>query len=60
MARSLTGQTIAAGQTSRTFAVTVNGDQTRENSETFLVNLSSPLGATILDSKAQGLITNDD
>jgi hypothetical protein len=60
VARSLSGQTIAAGQTSRTFAVTINGDQARENSETFLVNLSSPLGATILDSQAQGLIANDD
>lgn len=60
VARTLSGQTIAAGQSSRTFAVTINGDQTRENSETFLVNLSSPLGATILDSQAQGLITNDD
>ena len=60
MARSLSGQTITAGQTSRTFTVTINGDQTREGSEAFLVGLSSPRGATILDSQARGLITNDD
>lgn len=60
VARSLSGQTIAAGQTSRTFAVTISGDQTREGSETFLVGLSTPRGATIFDSQAQGLITNDD
>jgi hypothetical protein len=60
IARSLSGQTITAGQTSRTFTVTINGDRTREGSETFLVSLSSPRGATILDSQARGLITNDD
>lgn len=60
VARSLSGQTIAAGQTSRTFTVTINGDQARESNETFLVSLSSPRGATVLDSQAQGLITNDD
>lgn len=60
VARSLTGQTIAAGQTSRTFTVTINGDTGRENSESFYVGLSAPRGATILDSQARGLITNDD
>jgi hypothetical protein len=50
VARSLTGQTIAAGQTSRTFTVTINGDRTKENNETFWVGLSAPVGATILDS----------
>jgi chitinase len=40
--------------------VTINGDQVRESNETFLVGLSSPLGATIFDSQAQGSITNDD
>ena len=60
VARSLSGQTIAAGQISRTFTVTINGDQARESNETFLVSLSSPRGATVLDSQAQGLITNDD
>ena len=60
VARSLSGQTLAAGQTSRTFTVTINGDTTRENNETFWVGLSAPVGATVLDSQARGLISNDD
>ncbi|HJW46919.1 MAG TPA: Calx-beta domain-containing protein, partial [Lysobacter sp.] len=58
--RSLSGQTIAPGQTSRTFTVTINGDRTKESNETFWVGLGTPVGATILDSQARGLITNDD
>jgi len=60
VARSLTGQTIAAGQTSRTFAVTVNGDVNRGPSETFKVNLSGASGATLADSQAIGTIVDDD
>jgi hypothetical protein len=51
---------FAAGQTSRTIAVVVNGDTTVEPNETFLVNLSGPVGATIADGQGQGTITNDD
>ncbi|KAF1711888.1 hypothetical protein CSC73_03580 [Pseudoxanthomonas sacheonensis] len=59
-ARSLAGETIAAGQTSRTFTVTVNGDAEREPSETFTVNLSGATGATLADGQATGTIVSDD
>jgi hypothetical protein len=60
VARSLAGETIAAGQTSRTFTVTVNGDAEREPSETFTVNLSAVTGATLADGQAIGTIVSDD
>lgn len=60
VARSLTGEPIAAGQTSRTFVVTVNGDQQREPNETFTVNLSGAVGATLADAQATGTIVSDD
>ena len=52
--------TFAAGETSKTIAVTVNGDTTVEPNETFVVNLSSPSGATLADPQGLGTITNDD
>ncbi len=60
MARSLTGQTITAGNTTYTFDVTVNGDTLVEANETFFVNLSNVAGATISDGQGQGTIQNDD
>ncbi|MBA2383242.1 MAG: hypothetical protein H0V68_01055, partial [Actinobacteria bacterium] len=60
VARSLTGQTIAAGSTTSTFDVTVNGDTTYEPNETFLVNVTNVSGATVADGQGQGTITNDD
>ena len=57
---TLVGETIPAGQTSRTFTVTINGDATVEPNETFLVNLSATVGATIATSQAIGTIINDD
>jgi hypothetical protein len=54
------GQVIPAGQLSKTFSVTVNGDTTLEGSERFKVNLSGVSGATVVDSQAIGTITNDD
>jgi serine protease len=60
VARSLAGETIAAGQTSRTFAVTISGDSTVEANETFLVKLGRPVGAIITDSEAIGTIVNDE
>ncbi len=52
--------TFSAGQTSKTIPVTVNGDTLGEPDETFVVNLSSPSGATILDAQGVGTIVNDD
>ncbi len=60
VARSLTGQTIAAGQSTYTFDVTVNGDLTIEPSETFLVNVTNVAGASIGDGQGIGTIINDD
>ncbi len=60
VARSLTGETIAAGQTSRSFAVTINGNTTVEPNENFSVNLSGATGATVFDSRAFGTVLNDD
>jgi hypothetical protein len=59
-ARSLTGETIAAGASSRTFTVTITGDAAVEANETFLVNVSSVAGATVADGQATGTIVNDD
>ena len=47
-------------QTEKTITVTVNGDETDEDDETFLVNLSSPSNATISGGQATGTILNDD
>ncbi|MFT3807559.1 Calx-beta domain-containing protein [Arenimonas sp.] len=60
IASSLTGQSIAAGATSKTFVVTINGDTTVEPNETFNVTVSSVSGATVADGSAVGTITNDD
>ena len=54
VASTLTGQSIAAGLTSKTFTVTINGDTTVEANETFLVNLSGAVGATMFDGSAIG------
>jgi len=58
--RSLTSQTIAAGNTTYTFDVTVNGDTAIEPNETFFVNVTNVSGATVVDGQGQGTIQNDD
>jgi hypothetical protein len=60
VASSLVGESIAEGATSRTFAVTINGDTTTEANETFNVTLSGVSGANLGDGSAVGTITNDD
>ncbi|MFM9195445.1 MAG: Calx-beta domain-containing protein, partial [Planctomycetia bacterium] len=54
--------TFAPGQTRRTIAVAVSGDRIAEADETFRVNLSSPLNATLSATAgvATGTIRNDD
>ena len=52
--------TLAAGQTSRTVAISVAGDLLREPAETFAVTLANPSGATIADGTARGRIVDDD
>jgi hypothetical protein len=60
VARSLSGQSIAAGQSSGTFTVTVNADTTLEADETLRVLLSNVTGATLGDGEAIGTIRSDD
>jgi hypothetical protein len=56
----VTAFSIPAGQLTRTFTVTINGDTTVENNETFFVWLSAVSGATLQDGQGVGTITNDD
>lgn len=58
--KSLTGESIMAGNTSYSFAVTVNGDVTPEPNETFFVNVTSITGANAGDVQGQGTINNDE
>ncbi len=53
---------FAAGDTSKTFNVSVNGDRLFENNESFAVNLSSPSNATINNGQGTGTgtINNDE
>ncbi len=60
VASSLAGQVIPAGQTSKTFSVTINGDTTPEPDETFFVNIGNVSGATVARGQAVGTIVNDD
>ena len=48
------------GERTKTVVVAVNGDRTREQNETFRVNLSAPDGATLSDAQGVGTIRNDD
>ena len=52
--------TITAGTNSTTITVNVNGDTNVEVNETFLMNLSAPVNATINDGQGIGTIDNDD
>ncbi len=51
---------FAAGQTSQIVTVPVVGDTTVESDETYVVELLSPSGATISQTRATGTIRNDD
>jgi len=52
--------TFAAGETTQTITVLVNGDTRQESDETFLVELSSATNATIAIDRAMGTIQDDD
>ncbi|HEY1685887.1 MAG TPA: CARDB domain-containing protein [Tepidisphaeraceae bacterium] len=52
--------TFAAGTTSQPITVNVVGDTVQEADETFYVNLSGPVGATLSTSQGTGTILNDD
>lgn len=52
--------TFNAGQTSAWVGFSVYGDTVREANETVKITLSNPIGATIGDGAAIGVIVNDD
>jgi hypothetical protein len=52
--------TFAPGVTSQPVTIQVIGETTVEANETFYVNLSSPVGATLADAQGVGTILNDD
>ena len=52
--------TFAAGQTTATISVMVNGDRKRESDESFFVTLTGANGAVIVDNRGVGMIRNDD
>jgi uncharacterized protein (TIGR03437 family) len=60
VAKTLTSETIPAGQQTYTFAVVVNGDTLVESTETFLVNVNNVSGAVVTIGQGQGTIQNDD
>jgi uncharacterized repeat protein (TIGR01451 family) len=51
---------FVAGETTKTITVQVTGDTTVETNETFFVNLTNSVNATISDNQGQGTIVNDD
>ncbi len=52
--------TIPANQTTGTISITVNGDTVAEPDETFFVNLSGAINATLAKGVGVGTIRNDD
>ena len=52
--RSLTGQTIPAGNSTYTFNVLVNGDTAPESDETFFANVTNVTNAIVTDGQGQG------
>lgn len=58
--KTLLAQSIPNGQQTYNFDVTVNGDPNFESNETFFVNVTSVVGASVVDGQGLGTITNDD
>jgi hypothetical protein len=58
--KSLVGQVFPEGQIIWIFSVTVLGDSTLEPIETFAVDITNAVGATIIDARAIGTIVDDD
>lgn len=51
---------FAPGEISKNVSVTVTGDVVFEGSETFFINLSNPVNATVADGQGQGTVIDDD
>ncbi len=60
VSRSANGLSIPAGQTSTSFAISINGDGDVEQHETFTVEVAHIVGATMGVAKATGTIVNDE
>ncbi|MES2518978.1 MAG: choice-of-anchor D domain-containing protein, partial [Bacteroidota bacterium] len=58
--KSLNTQTIPEGSSNYTFTVLVNGDDTFENDEIFIVSIMNVTGANVNKSSGVGTIINDD
>jgi serine protease len=58
-AKSLVAETLPAGQTSRTFSVTTEGDTQVEGNETLYVQLGNT-SVPVTDIQARGMLVNDD
>ena len=56
----VTTLSFAAGETTKTVAVAVNGDTTAEPNETMFLKLTGPVGAVVADNSGTGTIVNDD
>jgi Ca2+-binding RTX toxin-like protein len=54
--------TFAAGETTKTFDIVINGDTTPESNELFSINLSTPTGAVLSSTANSATVTivNDD
>ena len=52
--------TFAAGETTQTVAITINGDTTPEPDETFFLELSNPVNGDIFDGQGIGTILRDE
>src|SRR5439155_1758808 len=52
--------TFAPGETIKIVTVAVNGDTLAEANETFFVNLTAAINATLADNQGLGTIRNDD
>ncbi len=52
--------TFPPGQRVQTVSVVVRGDRVKEGNESFYVNLSGAAGATVMDGRGVGTISNDD
>jgi uncharacterized repeat protein (TIGR01451 family) len=52
--------TFSPGETTKNISVIINGDVTYESNETFTVNLTNSIYATISDNTGVGTIGNDD
>jgi hypothetical protein len=52
--------TFSPGEQTKPVTVQVSGDRVDESDETFVINLSAPTNATILDPQGSGTISDDD